>query len=164
MAGLVMFPSQAFATAAVPADPVILLLRGLYHAAVNPLHLGLSSVNLNDGSYSTTKIYPQRGVPGHTDESKAIGNFFVQFGGDLCAYNLPQGSMAMRFGKGQDWDSTIPDGNGGNWLVGNWDLTILEGTGIYRSFAGGKNVMVDILHSLADHSFVEHCTCIISRP
>jgi hypothetical protein len=161
---LMMFPAQLLAAVPVPADPVIILLKGKYKAAANPPNLSMHSVNLNDGSYSTTKIYPQRGVPGHTDETKAIGNFFVQFAGSLCAYNLPQGSMAMQFKKGQDFDKPIPDGSGGNWLVGNFDLTVLEGTGIYRSFPGGKNVMVDILHSLADKSFVEHCVCIISRP
>jgi hypothetical protein len=179
LGGLLLFPGQllarqavaratvanpAVANVAVPADPFEILLKGRYHPLVNPPHLGLTSVNLNDGSYSTVKIYPQRGVPGHTDQTRAIGNFYVQFAGDLCAYNLPQGSLAMRFKKGQDFDTPISDGSGGNWLVGNFDLTILEGTGIYRSFAGGHNLMVDILRSLADKSYVEHCVCIISRP
>jgi hypothetical protein len=105
LGGLMMFPGQILAreavakatvataavTNAVPADPFIILLRGLHKPVVNPPNLSLSSVKLDDGSYSTTKIYPQRGVPGHTDETKAIGNFFVQFAGALCAYNLPQG-------------------------------------------------------------------------
>jgi hypothetical protein len=179
LGGLLMFPGELLArqavakatvanaaavTRAVPADPVLILLKGRYRPAVNPPNLSMSSVDLNDGSYSTVKIYPQIGVPDHTDQTRAIGNFFVQFAGDLCAYNLPKGSMAMRFGKGQDFDAPIPDGAGGNFLVGNFDLTILEATGIYRSFAGGHNLMVDIMHSLADKSFVEHCVCIISRP
>ena len=164
LGGLMLFPGQLLAAAAVPGDPFIILLKGLYKPVVNPPNLSLPSVNLNDGSYSTTKIYPQRGVPGHTDQSKAIGNFFVQFAGDLCAYNLPKGSLVMRFTKGEDFGDKIPDGSGGTWLVGNFNLTILEGTGIYRSFTGGHNLMVDILHPLADKSFVEHCVCIISRP
>ena len=43
-------------------------------------------------------------------------------------------------------------------------LDITEATGIYKSFVGGHNKMVDILHQLADGTFVEHCFCIISRP
>ena len=42
---------------------------------------GLSSVNLDDGSYSITKIYAVFGVPDSRNEDKhddgAIGNFFV---------------------------------------------------------------------------------------
>jgi hypothetical protein len=72
--------------------------------------------------------------------------------------------MVMQFKMGSDFESKIPDGSGGTWLVGNFDLTVIEGTGIYRSFVGGKNLMVDILHSLANQAFVEHCVCIISRP
>ena len=147
--------------AAVPADPFMILLKGHYKPLVNPPNLSLTKAHLNDGSYSTVKIYPARGVPGHTDQSKAIGNFYVQFAGDLCAYNLPKGSLAMRFDKVQPPGETIPDGSGGNWLVGNANLTILEGTGIYRSFVGGHNFMVDILHQLADQSYVENCVCII---
>ena len=164
LGGLLLFPGQLLAaTAAVPGDPFLLLLKGHYRPLVNPPHLGLTTVNLNVG-YSTVKIYPQRGVPGHTDESKAIGNFYSQDVGDLVAYNLPKGSLAMRFLNAITFEQTIPDGSGGNWLLGNFDLTILEGTGIYRSFKGGHNLMVDILHQLADQSFVEHCVCIISRP
>ena len=47
---------------------------------------------------------------------------------------------------------------------GTFDLNITEATGIYQSFVGGGNKMVDILHRLADGTFVEHCNCIISRP
>jgi hypothetical protein len=57
-----------------------------------------------------------------------------------------------------------PDGQGGQFTVGTFDLNITEATGIYESFVGGHNKMVDILHRLADGTFVEHCYCIISRP
>ena len=57
-----------------------------------------------------------------------------------------------------------PDGQGGTYLVGTLDLDIVEGTGIFKSFVGGHNKMVDILHQLADGTFVEHCFCVISRP
>jgi hypothetical protein len=58
----------------------------------------------------------------------------------------------------------VPDGQGGTYLIGTGDLDITEATGVYESFVGGHNKMVDILHQLADGSFVEHCICIISRP
>jgi hypothetical protein len=38
-----------------------------------------------------------------------------------------------------------------------------QATGIYRSFAGGHNHMVDRLHNLANGSFDEFCFCIISQ-
>src|SRR5579864_6725247 len=41
-----------------PGDPFILLLKGIYGPAVDPPDLGLSALDLNDGSYVTTKIYP----------------------------------------------------------------------------------------------------------
>jgi len=57
-----------------------------------------------------------------------------------------------------------PDGQGGTYFVGTLDLDIVEATGIFKSFVGGHNKMVDILHQLADGTFVEHCFCVISRP
>jgi len=48
--------------------------------------------------------------------------------------------------------------------VGTLQLDITEATGIYASFLGGHNNMVDILHQLPDGTFVEHCFRIISRP
>ena len=79
-------------------------------------NLGLSTVDLSDGSYSTTKIYPVNGTPGNTDPNKVIGGFYVQFDGELCAYHIPGGSFAMRFtgsdvGFEDDWQ-------GGRLLVG----------------------------------------------
>ena len=57
----------------------------------------------------------------------------------------------------------IPDGQGGMYFVGTAELDITEANGKYQSFVGGHNTMVDILHQLADGTFVEHCICIISR-
>jgi len=67
----------------------------------------------------------------------------------------------MRFTSGGFTPTS--DGQGGFFLDGTFELTILEGTGIYRSFAGGHNHMVDRLHQLANGSFDEHCFCFISR-
>lgn len=62
----------------------------------------------------------------------------------------------------------VPDGVGGRFLEGTFELTILEGTGIYKHFAGGHNHMIDKLHFLApgdgSGGLVEFCTCIVSGP
>jgi len=151
---------------AVPDDSFVLLLKGLYKPVVKGPNLGLSMVDLNDGSYSTTKIYPVSGTPGNKNEKKAVGNFYVQFAGELCAYHVPGGSFAMRF-TGSDV-IFVPDGVGGQYLEGTFELTILEATGIYQSFVGGHNHMVDRLHFLApgdgSGGLDEYCFCFISRP
>ena len=158
-----VFPGRAMAQGkAVRRDSFVLLLKGLYQPVVHGPNLGLSVVDLNDGTYSTTKIYPVSGIPGNTNPNKAIGNFYVQLDGVLCAYHVPGGSFAMRF---TDSDLVpVDDGNGGNFLEGTEELTILEATGIYRSFVGGHNHMVDKLHFLASGDIDEYCFCNISRP
>jgi hypothetical protein len=50
------------------------------------------------------------------------------------------------------------------YMVGTEELTILEATGIYKSFVGGHNHMVDVLHFLANGDLDELCFCHISRP
>jgi hypothetical protein len=148
-----------------PDDSFVLLLKGLYQPVVSGPNLGLSKVDLNDGSYSRTTIYPVRGMPGNQNENKAVGNFYVQFAGDLCAYHVPGGSFAMRF-TGSDY-VFVDDGQGGKFLEGTFELTILEGTGIYKPFVGGHNHMVDKLHFLApgdgSGGVDEYCFCFISR-
>jgi hypothetical protein len=167
LVALLSFPGRIMAQGnAVPDDSFVVLLKGLYQPVVQGPNLGLSMVDLNDRSYSTTKIYPVNGTPGNKNEKKAVGNFYVQFTGDLCAYHLPGGSFAMRF-TGSDF-IFVPDGVGGRYLEGTFELTILEATGIYRSFVGGHNHMVDKLHFLApgdgSGGLDEYCFCFISRP
>jgi hypothetical protein len=167
LAALLAAPGRIMAQGnAVPNDSFVILLKGLYQPVVKGPNLGLSTVDLNDGSYSTTKIYPVSGTPGNKDEKKAVGNFYVQFNGDLCAYHLPGGSFTMRF-TGSDV-AFVPDGAGGQFLEGTFDLTVLEATGVYRSFAGGHNHMVDKLHFLApgdgSGGVDEFCFCFVSRP
>jgi hypothetical protein len=145
-----------------PAD-LVLLLKGLYQPVVNGPDLGLSTVDLSDGSYSTTKIYPVSGVPGHKDVLEAIGDFYTQFEGNLCAYDLPEGEVAMRFTPRSNTVS-VPDGSDGSYLQGTYELRIPEATGRYRSFMGGHNRMVDDLHFLASGDVDEFCVCLISRP
>ena len=157
-----------------PADTFSILLEGPYRPVVHAPKLGLFTVDLSDGSYSKTKIFRVSGLPvedsGHDngpgdrdrDTKKAIGTFYVQFAGSLVAYDLPGGAISMAF---TNIDlKPVPDGQGGTFLIGTADLDITEATGAYASFVGGHNKMVDILHQLADGSFVEHCICIISRP
>jgi len=163
LVALLASPVRVVANA--PDSPFVILLKGLYEPVVQAPNLGLSVVDLNDGSYSKTKIYPISGIPGSTNPDKTIGNFYVQFNGDLCAYHVPGGSFAMRF-TGHDFHF-VPDGFGGQFLEGTFELTILEGTGIYKSFVGGHNHMVDKLHFLApgdgSGGIDEFCFCNISR-
>ncbi len=158
-----LFPGRVRAQAtAAHADAFVVLLKGLYQPVVRGPNLGLSAVDLSDGSYSTTKIYPVSGTPGNTNPSKAIGDFYVQFAGDLCAYHIPGGSFAMRFtGSNAAFE---PDGAGGRFLEGTFELDVIEGTGIYRSFVGGHNHMVDRLHFLASGDVDEYCFCFVSGP
>ena len=159
-------PTQARAQAkAQPSESFVLLLKGLYQPVTDGPNLGLSMVDLNDGSYSTTRIYPVNGTPGNTNAATQIGDFYVQFTGDLCAYHIPGGSFSMRFTDSNV--NFVDDGQGGRFLEGTWELTILEGTGIYKPFAGGHNHMVDKLHFLApgdgSAGIDEYCFCFISR-
>ena len=159
---------------APPASPFVVLLAGTYQPVVRCPDLGLLQADPCDGSYSTTKIYPvsdpdDQANRGHhlgdrnRETQKAIGNFYVSLGsGKPVAYDLPGGAIAMVF-TGENVQR-IPDGQGGRFIVGTFDLNITEATGMYQSFVGGQNKMVDILHRFADGTRVEHCYCLISRP
>jgi hypothetical protein len=158
-----LFPGRVGAQrTAAHADTFVVLLKGLYKPVVHGPNLGLSAVDLSDGSYSTTKIYPVSGTPGNANPNKAIGDFYVQFVGGLCAYHIPGGSFAMRF-TGNDFVFE-DDGAGGSFLVGTFELDVIEGTGIYRSIVGGHNHMVDRLHFLASGAVDEYCFCFVSGP
>jgi hypothetical protein len=154
----------------------VILLSGPYKPVVHCPALGLFQVNVCDGSFSTTKIYPVSGLPvgesgqlnpgnrlddSHCETENAIGNFYVQFAGIHCAYDLPGGALTMVFTANNL--VPVPDGRGGTYFVGTLQLDITEATGIYHSFLGGHNTMVDILRRLPDGTFVEHCFCNISR-
>ena len=157
-----------------PANPFVILLEGPYKAVpeepnVDRINLGLTQVNLCDGTYSVTKIFPVSGLLEHGhplssqgDAENAIGKFYVQMAGNYAAYDLPGGAITMFFTT--NTLQAVPDGQGGTFFVGTIQLDITEATGVYASFLGGHNNMVDILHQLADGTFVEHCFCIISRP
>ncbi len=158
-----------------PNDPLILLLHGLYQPV--PIgqgpadNLGLTTLNLSDGSYSRTQIYPIFGVDGANDQKKSIGNFYVSLKTHSCAYELPGGAIAMQF-TGGGFPMIIPDGSGGQYDEGTFELSILEATGVYSPFKGGHNHMVDRLHQLVagppfagfpSSGYDEFCFCIISQ-
>jgi len=148
----------------LPANPFVILLRGTYKPVKRCPDLGLL-VNICDGSYLTTKIYSVSGLleEDEEDREQVIGNFYVAPGmGKPVAYDLPGGALTMVFTANNL--SSVPDGQGGTFLVGTFDLNITEATGVYQSFLGGRNKMADILHRLADGTLVEHCYCVISRP
>jgi hypothetical protein len=141
-----------------PADTFSILLEGTYKpVGTHQGNIGLTTVDLDDGSYSKTNIYR---VTKHPAKDR-IGTFFVQFNGSSAAYLLPGGAIAMVF-TGSNVQK-IPDGQGGTYIVGTFELDIPEATGVYESFVGGHNTMVDVLHLFADGTRFEHCICIISR-
>ena len=157
-----------------PNNFFILLLKGVYQPVPvgdGPANnLGLSAVSLSDGSYAKNLIYPVFGIPGSRDQDKPIGKFYVQPAGSLCAYDLPGGALAMSFNSvppgappGFNAFVPFPDGVGGNFLEGTFELVILEATGVYRAFQDGHNHMVDRLHQLANGNFDEFCFCNISQ-
>jgi hypothetical protein len=135
----------------LPSDPFILLLKGRYQPVPKGSaqhNFGLTTVDVDDGSYSKTRIYPIFGIRGSTHQDKSIGTFYVSPGAGLCAYDLPGGAIAMQFSPGGNFPVVVPDGSGGQYDEGYLPLTVLEATGIYRDFAGGHNHMVDKLHQL----------------
>jgi len=146
------------------------LLKGIYqHVDVgHGPDLGLSTVDVSDGTYSTTKIYPVNGIPSSNDALTAIGDFYVQLdGGDLCAYDLPGGALSMRFLPESnvqvfDHGGSPCTGQDAAILQGTWELTVLEATGIFAGFAGGHNRMLDNLHFLPAGTD-EYCVCFVSR-
>ena len=147
-----------------PKDSFVVLLKGIYQPVVHGPNLGLSTVDLNDGSYVTVPIYPVQGTPGGKNPNKPIGDFYGPGGdGVLCAYHIPGGSFAMRF-TGGGAGVPVDDGAGGSILETTWELDVIEGTGIYKPFVGGHNHMVDRLHFLASGDVDEYCFCFITSP
>ena len=163
LVALLLSPGKALGQAAVPSNPFVLLLKGIFEPVVHSPDLGLSQVDLSDGTYWTVPIYDVSGIPG-TKKDKAVGTFYVQILGDLCAYHVPGGSFSARFRPGDSHTAVTFDGNGGIYITGTYELDILEGTGIYRPFAGGHIHMVDTLQITAAGVFNEvGCYCHVSR-
>ena len=164
---LVVLPATP-GQAAVPSDPFVILLKGIYQPVVHAPNLGLKLVDLNDGTFWTVGINPVSGLPGNRKEDKPIGSFYARFDNSLpplCAYKVPGGAFTAVFlDTSAGFVDFVDDGHGGTYLIGTWELTILEGTGIYKSFVGGHIHMDDILDALPNGTFDEQCVCHISRP
>jgi len=103
-----------------PAAKFTILLAGLYKPVVKCPDLGLTTVNVCDGTYRTIRTYPVSGLPlddedhegsGPSDphQRSPIGRFY--FGSKYCAYDLPGGTIAMQF-TGNTL-VPVPDGRGG---------------------------------------------------
>lgn len=158
-----------------PNDPLILWLKGIYMPAANAPNLGLSGINLNDGTWIVTDILRVTSVSGSTNQSDAVlGHFYSQTTSALVAYDLPGGAILMQFTGGSGpfngWGAPFSDGQGGYYYQETWDLSILNATGIYSPYTGGHNHMVDRFHSLKGDFLTnanagpldENCFCIIS--
>jgi len=145
-------------------NPFAVLLDGVYKPVPEGRgpkdNLGLEQVDLNNGTFSKVKIYPDTGFPGDEDADEAIGTFYV--GGGLCAYDLPGGAFSARFVGSDTERKDDPDGS---WtLDGTFKLVILEATGVYQPFVGGHIHMVDILKfRAADQTRLEYCFCHFHR-
>jgi hypothetical protein len=170
LVALLASPGRVMAKEKTPKDPFVLLLNGPYQPVVDAPDLGFSKVevDLNDTSFVTTQIFPVNveGISCKANENTPIGKFYVQFAAPgFAVYQLPGGAIAMQFIPNCGGFTTPPpsDGLGGFFLNGTFELTILEATGIFRSFKHGHNHMVDRLHQLADGSFDEYCFCFITR-
>src|SRR5438270_4202823 len=109
----------------MPNDPFILLLKGVYQPVPKGSgqhNFGLTEVDLDDGSYSKTRIYPIFGIRGSTHQDKSIGTFYVSLATFRCAYDLPGGAIAMQFLKGGTFPVVVPDGMGGQYNEGSAPL------------------------------------------
>ena len=165
-AGLVVVPHQVSAEGRDDREvehAFAVLLKGIYKPAAQAPDLGLSGINLNDGSYSTVPMFPVSGIAGSEDALTAVGDFYTQFEGNLCAYDLLGGALSMQFIAGAEHVTTFSDGAHGSILQGTWELTVLDATGIFRHFKRGHNHMLDNLHFLASGDVDEYCVCFIRR-
>ncbi|HUS35533.1 MAG TPA: hypothetical protein VM680_09305 [Verrucomicrobiae bacterium] len=151
------------AKAVPPANNFVVLLEGTFQRAGVVADFGLQLPNLNNGKYQKVPFYHvESGVPGPNDP--VVGTFYALGGEGYFCYDLGKGALTAMMIMGASDTETIPDGEGGVFIVGTYELDILEATGIYRSFLGGHIHMVDNLHVTAAGTFVEHCFCFISKP
>lgn len=146
-----------------PSNRFVVLLEGTFASPAGLVpDLGLELPNLNNGRYKTVPIYNiDSGVPGPTD--KAVGAFYALGGEGLFVYDLVKGAMTATEIPGTSVTKVTPDGAGGIYITGTYELDILEATGIYQSFAGGRIHFVDVLQRTAAGIFVEHCFCYFSK-
>lgn len=146
-----------------PGDDFVLLLAGIYEPVLHGPDLGLTQVDLSDGSFVKTRIYRVSGLPG-TDE-QAIGTYYDNFA-DRDAYQLPGGAISA-FYLEFVIDEIVPTPDG-DLEIGHAELVITEATGIYKSWVGGTIHMefetLVYADELGNLVFDEHCLCLFSRP
>lgn len=146
-----------------PANNFVVLLEGTFRPAGVVEDFGLLLPDLNNGRYMTVPFYHvESGVPGPNDP--IAGAFYALGGEGLFCYDLGKGGMTAMMIMDASNTVTIPDGEGGIFINGTYELDILEATGIYRSFQGGHIHMLDTLHITAGGTFIEHCFCFVSKP
>jgi hypothetical protein len=153
-------PSPAFANddrRETQSAPFVLLLHGIYEPVGEDPGLGLSSVDLDDGTYSKCDIVRLFGGPKTRGRG---GNFYVNFDVTLCAYELPGGAFAAVF---DEFVFEIVEIGGQMYQLGTAELTISEANGIYRSFEGGSIHMEFLTRMIDEVTFDEFCICIIRR-
>jgi len=147
-----------------PSNPFTTLLEGIFEPVAAVPDLGLSSGINNEAVLKIGIFNVDSGIPGPTD--KVAGTFYVQFPmGNLCAYDFPKGKILAKFTFDDDVTIDFQEFPDGSW-IGNFteELVILEATGIYQSFAGGRIHMVDRLeYRASDDKLIEHCFCNFSR-
>ena len=166
LAALLSVPGKVSAQdgPAVPADDFVLLLAGIYEPVVQGPDLGLSQVDLSDGSFVKTRIYRVSGLPGAGDQ--AVGTYYDNFF-DKDAYQLPGGAISAFYLEFIIDDIVEIDGE--VYEFGTAELVITEATGIYKPWIGGAIHMEFITRLIFDDSgavvgFDENCLCFISRP
>jgi hypothetical protein len=156
--GLVLISGRTAKAHPPRGDSFVVLLQGIYEPVVRGPDLGLSLVDLDDGSYSKCDVYRVSGLPGTT--TRAIGTFWVNFDVTLCAYRLPGGAFSAVV---TEFHYEFVEIGGELYQVGTAELVIPEATGIYRSFVGGSIHMEFMTHVIDEVTFDEHCLCFISR-
>jgi len=166
LAGALLAPRSVTAAPASVGNTITLLLHGIYQPITHGPNFGLSVVDLNDGTYAKVSAYALSGIPG-TTQDKPIGDFYARLDFSYvpyCAYHLPGGAIGAIFASNNLVFTPDADFNGVT-VTGTWELDILEATGVYKGFVGGKIHMVDELHiSFLDGTFDErHCYCTFSH-
>ena len=152
-------------TRPTPNDPLVLLLRGIYQPATDAPQTPFAGINLNDGNWIVTDIHSVTTAPGSLGASNTVvGKFYVNGATGQAVYTLPGGDIEMQFTAQSFPQTTVPDGQGGAYLEGTFELTVVDATGIFSAYKGGHNHMVDRFHLLANSQVDESCFCIISVP
>ena len=126
-------------------------------------NLGLTQVDLSDGTWSKVKMYPVSGGPGDEGENGAAGTFYARIGRGIVAYDLPRGAFTATFTGADVERRNDPDGS---WTQeGTFRLVIVEANGVYQQpLAGGHIHMVDVLKWRAgEQNFLEYCFCHVHR-